>query len=248
MNAATEEIVAVEALVRWRHPERGVVQPHGLHPRGRGQRGPHPHRGVDPGGGVPPGSRVAAAVRSSLRMSVNISARQLHDEDAGRHGAADLREPHGFDPRSPGARDHGDGGDAGRAPHRPDPRRLARDGRARRARRLRHRLLVAEPPRAPAHLHREDRPVVRARPAGRARARRGGRLGDRPRPSSRPDGGGRGRRDRRRARRAARRRLRRHPGLPLQQAGAGGGVRGAPRGGSRSGAERAVLRRPRLCS
>ena len=152
-----------------------------------------------------------------LRMAVNISARQLHDETLRRHGAAHAARDRVRRPRAR-ARDHRDRGHARRAPHGADPRRPAHDGRARRARRLRHGLLVAQPPRAPADLDRQDRPLVRARPADGARARRRGRLGDRPRPPPGSDGRGRGRRDHRRARRSARRRLRRHPGLPVQPA------------------------------
>ncbi len=77
---ATEEIVGVESLVRWRHPERGVLQPMDFIP-------------------VAEDSGVLTAIGEwvlreacmqgrawhrqfgkPLRMAVNMSARQLHDE------------------------------------------------------------------------------------------------------------------------------------------------------------------------
>jgi diguanylate cyclase (GGDEF)-like protein len=97
--AATGEIVAVEALLRWRHPARGVVQPLDFIP-------PAEESGVL----VPIGAWVLAeACRQGrvwqrtlgrpLRMSVNISARQLHGEDLVETVRQTLRTT-GFDARS----------------------------------------------------------------------------------------------------------------------------------------------------
>ena len=80
VSVATEEIVAVEALLRWRHPERGVVEPLDFIPAAE-----------DSGLLIAIGARVLEeACRQGrawqrklgrpLLMSVNISARELHDE------------------------------------------------------------------------------------------------------------------------------------------------------------------------
>ena len=99
VDAATEEIVAVEALVRWRHPERGVVQPMDFIPAAE-----------DSGVLIPIGAWILEeACRqgrawqrrfgSSLRMSVNISARQLHEKTLVDTVRRVLRTTR-FDPRS----------------------------------------------------------------------------------------------------------------------------------------------------
>ena len=112
VDAVTEDIVAVEALVRWRHPERGIVQPMDFISAAE-----------DSGVLIPIGAWVLEeACRqgrawqrrfgSALRMSVNISARQLHEKtlvDTVRRDPAD----HTVRPPLAGAGDHRDGGDEG---------------------------------------------------------------------------------------------------------------------------------------
>jgi diguanylate cyclase (GGDEF)-like protein/PAS domain S-box-containing protein len=99
VNAATEEIIAVEALVRWRHPERGVLPPMDFIPVAE-----------DSGVLIPMGAWILEeACRqgrvwqrqfgSSLRMGVNISARQLHDKTLVDTVRQVLRATR-FDPRS----------------------------------------------------------------------------------------------------------------------------------------------------
>ena len=59
VDLRTDRIVGFEALVRWQHPERGLVPPLSFIGRGRGDR---PHRAARPLGArdrVPPGGRVA---------------------------------------------------------------------------------------------------------------------------------------------------------------------------------------------
>ncbi len=80
VDAASGEITGVEALVRWRHPERGVIAPLDFIP-------PAEESGVL----LPIGAWVLTeacrqgrawqrSLGRPLRMGVNISARQLHDE------------------------------------------------------------------------------------------------------------------------------------------------------------------------
>ncbi len=99
VSTATEEIVAVEALVRWRHPERGVIQPLDFIPVAE-----------DSGVLIPMGAWILSeACRQGrawqrrfgapLRMSVNISARQLHEETLVDTVRRTLRAT-GFDARS----------------------------------------------------------------------------------------------------------------------------------------------------
>ncbi|HEX2087273.1 MAG TPA: EAL domain-containing protein [Solirubrobacteraceae bacterium] len=90
LELATHRVVAVEALVRWRHPERGIVAPNDFIPTAE-----------ETGLIVPLGRWVLrqacrcartlqeqAAGREGLVMSVNLSPRQFHDP----HLVADVRE------------------------------------------------------------------------------------------------------------------------------------------------------------
>jgi diguanylate cyclase (GGDEF)-like protein/PAS domain S-box-containing protein len=99
VDAATGEIVALEALLRWQHPERGVVPPLEFVPLAE-----------ESGILLPIGEWVLEeACRQGrawhrrfgkpLRMGVNISARQLHDESLVDKVRATLRST-GFDPRA----------------------------------------------------------------------------------------------------------------------------------------------------
>ena len=78
--ATTEEIIGVESLVRWRHPERGVLQPMDFIPVAEDS-------GVLTSIGewvlreaCMQGRAWQRQFGKPLRMAVNMSARQLHDE------------------------------------------------------------------------------------------------------------------------------------------------------------------------
>jgi diguanylate cyclase (GGDEF)-like protein/PAS domain S-box-containing protein len=80
VDTATEEIIGVESLVRWRHPERGVLQPLDFIPVAEDS-------GILPSIGewvlreaCMQGRAWHRQFGRPLRMAVNISARQLHDE------------------------------------------------------------------------------------------------------------------------------------------------------------------------
>jgi diguanylate cyclase (GGDEF)-like protein len=99
VSAAREQIVAVEALVRWRHPERGVVPPLDFIPLAE-----------DSGAVIPIGAWILEeACRQGrawhrelgrpLLMSVNISARELHEETLVETVRRTLRAT-GFDPHA----------------------------------------------------------------------------------------------------------------------------------------------------
>ena len=154
---------ALEALVRWQHPERGLLLPRRVHPRreesglivelGRRvlRRGLRATTRLLADAGLPP-----------LRIAVNVSPRAVqrrlvHDvadsaattsPAAGRARARDHRRPADA---GPGARDRADAADRGA-------------GRELLDRRLRHRLFEPGLPQALPDRPPEDRPLVRARP------------------------------------------------------------------------------------
>jgi predicted signal transduction protein with EAL and GGDEF domain/DNA-binding response OmpR family regulator len=98
VEVRTAEIVGVEALVRWRHPERGIISPTEFIPLAE-----------DTGLIVPIGEwilRTACSqamawqhlTRRSLRMAVNLSAKQFKDENLSQTVLSALHET-GLEPR-----------------------------------------------------------------------------------------------------------------------------------------------------
>ena len=160
-NSVDGHPVAVEALARWTHAERGSISPATFVPLAE-------ESGLIAGLGLlvlDETCRQLAEwdhlIGSSAppRANVNVSALQLDDNLAGQVAAA--LERHRLDPSRISDRDHRVGPDEG-----PDlgPRRAAaaaRHGHRAGDRRLRHRLLVAGLPPAPAGGLPEGRPVVR---------------------------------------------------------------------------------------
>ena len=74
IDAATGEVVAREALLRWRHPKRGDIPARPVHPDHRGCRPDPPDRRL----GDPRGMRRGGALGpATMRVAVNISAAQL---------------------------------------------------------------------------------------------------------------------------------------------------------------------------
>ena len=224
VEAATGAVLGVEALLRWRHPERGLVPPLSFLPvvEDLGLMS-------EVGAWVLRTAALQAASWNAeldhpVRIAVNLSASQLVDDavvglvaqtlaDSGLASSlleleitetAALRDPERTASLLARFADMGV--------------RIALDD-------FGTGYSIAQPPHPPADHHREDRPLVRARPALGARACRRGHLGHSAGPSPGPVRGRRRRRDTRGVRVSARRGMRRDPGLPAEPAAAGGHVR-----------------------
>ena len=78
---ADERLLGFEALVRWQHPERGLLGPARLHPGRGGDRADRPAGRVGPADRPRAGRRAGRAGAAPARraMSVNVSARQLEE-------------------------------------------------------------------------------------------------------------------------------------------------------------------------
>ena len=172
--SATARSSAFEALVRWNHPERGLVPPGEFIPLAEETGPDRPDRRLGAARGLPHAAPLGGELGVSDRSqcSVNLSARQLLQPDLVATVARRAR----------------------RARHRPDRlvleitesavmengtgtietlHALRGPGRPPRARRLRHRLLVARLPAALPARRAEDRPQLhRRRSARTTRARR----------------------------------------------------------------------------
>ena len=157
VDLATGDVVAAEALVRWQHPERGLVGPGRVHPAGRGDRADRADRRVRARRGLPPRGRA----RRALGMHVNLSAVELQH--------VDVLERVTVDPARATASTRSSS--CSRSPRAcwstsqmsATLRELHETRRAARARRLRHRLLVAQLPALVPARRPEDRQAVRRR-------------------------------------------------------------------------------------
>ena len=87
MDLRTGRVIGFEALLRWNHPERGLLSTRRLHPLRRGDRPDRADRRVGARDRVPADRALAArarptimrATRLPLSISVNLAARQVAD-------------------------------------------------------------------------------------------------------------------------------------------------------------------------
>ena len=218
LGLQTNAITGCEALVRWRHPQRGMISPAEFIPLAEdtgliNQLGEWV---------LTTACREAVSWPGNIRLAVNVSPVQFRSGTLALKVMAALAES-GLAAEPARARDH-----RGRAHprRRGGARRSARPSRHRRphrARRFRHRLFLAELSAAFSVRQDQDRPLLhhRHRRAGRLVQHRAG-GGDHRRRSPHDDDRRR-RRDRAAARPAARTRLFGNAGLSVQPAEAGGG-------------------------
>jgi PAS domain S-box-containing protein len=197
VELSSRTVIGVEALVRWKHHERGHHLAGRLHRPGRGDRAGGRDRPLGPGGELQAGRPVAEARgtrratsrwRSTCRPASSTRPCPARCATSCRAPGCPVRPDPGDDrERADGAHRRG----RGAAPADEDPR--PQGG----GRRLRHRLLVAVLPVPVPGRHPQDRQVLRAAPRERQRQ---GRAGAHDRPARRVAAAGhrrRGHRDRR---------------------------------------------------
>ena len=201
VSMRTGEITGVEALVRWQHPERGLVPPNDFIPlaEATGLIRPLGLWVLRESCRQAVAWEAAGHSRRGLKLSVNVSARQLQQDDLVEQVVDVLRETGlpaqqlTLEMTESVLLDEGRG-DPGHA-----HARYARPGHPAGDRRLRHRLLVAELPAQLPGRHPQDRPQLR-----RAAVHRRRHGADQHHP---PAGEDHEARDRGRGHRASRRRL-----------------------------------------
>ena len=170
-------VVGAEALVRWQHPERGLLMPRAVRAARRGMRPDPRGRRVDPGARAVAGRRLAAALRpQALDRGQRLGARAVAGPAYIEKLQTALRGER-LDGRQARARGHRARADVRARGERRDPQGDRRARRALRDRRLRHRLLEPRLPAPAADRQAEDRPLVpehastRRRPTRRSCAR-----------------------------------------------------------------------------
>ncbi len=221
-------VVGAEALLRWRHPERGILAPWVFIDT-------LANSSIAPGVGrwiIHAACAQAAAWRAMGlplgRIGVNLFPAQLHGDallqDIDRRCAASKLAR-----ARARARDHGERGAQLRGRDRAVAEAL-RSGREARVRRFRHRLCFAELPDALPALADQDRPQLRAQHHRQYRARRHRALADRHGAQSQPGGHRRRGRDGSASGIPARAGVRGGARLSLRQAAAGRRVRGLSAG------------------
>ncbi|OLB64469.1 MAG: hypothetical protein AUI10_10860 [Actinobacteria bacterium 13_2_20CM_2_72_6] len=197
VDLATGRFIGAEALVRWQHPEQGLIAPPEF---------------------------IPLAEDTGLILPID---RWVLEDACRQMGEWNARHAYRPGPGLPGHRDHrvaavaGHRGDDGPAAPLEGAAGTGRD------RRLRHRVLVAGLPAAVPGRHHQDRQVVRGRCRGRSGLLRAGPCDRAARPDAAAVHHRRGHRDRRATRRADRCRLRVRAGLLLRRAGTGRGAHGA---------------------
>ena len=208
INLASNEMIAMEALLRWNHAERGAVPPCRVHSARRGNGPDRAARRM----GAARGLQGRGALARSDQGRGQPLAGAVPQPRAGRDGDAGARRRAAC--AAPArARDHRGGAAAGRRDDRRHAASAARARRAHRDGRFRHRLLVAQLSALVPVRQDQDRPLVHQghRPQPR---QRGDHQGDRePRSQPRHRDDGRRHRDRGAARAGAPRRLHRDAGL-----------------------------------
>ena len=197
VNLADGSVEGVEALVRWQDPNGGIVPPGEFIPLAE-ELGLIEAIGDWVIDAMAAQQRAWAADGLDLTVGFNLSPRQLWSAHLAEKvlGKLRSRRRRSVEGRR---RDHGVDGDGRSGPHPEDPGRAARVGPLARDRRLRHRVLVARAPEAPAGRHPEDRPVVHPRRPSRHGPREHGAGDDPARERARHGSARRGHRDRRRS-------------------------------------------------
>ena len=167
IDLATNRPVSTEALVRWRHPERGLVGPLEFIPIAE-------ETGLIVGLGLhvlEQACRQTAIWQQdipTLGVSVNVSGHQVANPEFPAQ-AASIAERTGLAARDARPRDHRERADGRGRRSSDDPQHDAAARAQARSRRLRHRLLVAEPAEELPARSAQDRPLVRVRRRRRPR-------------------------------------------------------------------------------
>ncbi len=162
MNLQTYGLAGFEVLVRWPHPERGLVNPGDFVPFAQeiGLIGEIDSFILRTACQQVRWWQEAGLCGPDLEIGVNLSAGQLADAGLSDRIAAQLDECR-FDPRSLVLEITEIRGDHRQREHAPQPGGAAQTRRSHRTRRLRHRLLDLLAPRPPADRHRQNRQVLR---------------------------------------------------------------------------------------